>query len=373
MNKQYLKGLVKTEKGSNQFNVIASTATIDRQGESIDQAGWDLTNFLKNPVILWAHDYSSLPIGIAESTQVTDQGLVMNGRFASGEANPMADNVRMLYEDGILKTVSVGFIPKERNGNIITKAELLEVSFVPVPANPEALSLALAKGLTIEKSLVELITKAEKEKGEVCNPDSPAYDPAACEAEREREGKEGEEPPVEEKPEETPTAETPSEEAPKEGEEKVTTKPEICKPDSPSYDPAACGAIFCNPESPDYNPEYCDLMKTEDKEKAMATISEKVGRVISAKNRELISTAISTMKQSIASLAELLDATEPPVKGGGTPAGVKAGERSASEGGFVEIPEETLKELLNHSRIADKHNELSNAVIKRILKGNPKD
>jgi phage head maturation protease len=43
-----------------------------------------------------------------------------------------------------LKTVSVGFIPKERdpeNQRIITRAELLEVSFVPVPCNPNALSL----------------------------------------------------------------------------------------------------------------------------------------------------------------------------------------------------------------------------------------
>src|SRR3972149_8790760 len=148
MNKQFLKGYVKTVKGSNQFSVIASTATIDRQGESIDQAGWDLANFLKNPVMLWAHQYDQLPVGVAEDIQITEQGLTMSGRFADVKANPMAENVRMLYEDGILRTVSVGFIPKERNGNVITKAELLEVSFVPVPANPEALALAMTtKGI----------------------------------------------------------------------------------------------------------------------------------------------------------------------------------------------------------------------------------
>lgn len=44
----------------------------------------------------------------------------------------------------MVKTVSVGFIPKQRqeeNRRIITNAELLELSFVAVPCNPEALSL----------------------------------------------------------------------------------------------------------------------------------------------------------------------------------------------------------------------------------------
>ena len=52
--------------------------------------------------------------------------------------------MRQLYDEWVLKTVSVGFIPKERdvnNSSIITRAELLELSFVPVPCNPNALSL----------------------------------------------------------------------------------------------------------------------------------------------------------------------------------------------------------------------------------------
>ena len=44
----------------------------------------------------------------------------------------------------MVKTVSVGFIPTQRqedNRRIITSAELLELSFVAVPCNPNALSL----------------------------------------------------------------------------------------------------------------------------------------------------------------------------------------------------------------------------------------
>lgn len=58
----------------------------------------------------------------------------------------------------MLKTVSVGFIGKERQGEKITKKELLELSFVAVPSNPSAVSLdgktyqeAVQKGLIIEE------------------------------------------------------------------------------------------------------------------------------------------------------------------------------------------------------------------------------
>ena len=54
----------KAASDSGNFEVVISTADIDRQGESINQAGWDLTNYLKNPIVLWAHDYYTFPIGI---------------------------------------------------------------------------------------------------------------------------------------------------------------------------------------------------------------------------------------------------------------------------------------------------------------------
>ena len=313
--KIYLKGLVKAQKGAGTFEVIASTSVIDRQGESIDQSGWELDNFLKNPVMLWAHNYGELPVGVAEQVEVNDTGLVIKGRFADGKANPKAEQIRLLYEDEILKTVSVGFIPKERNGNIITKAELLEVSFVPVPANPEALSLALAKGF--DASLFD-------EKG------------------------------------------TPDDDEDDDDEDDVNaTKPTICEPDSPDYDPQACGAIFCNPDSPDYNQDFCDLM-----EAIKTQVETKAGRVLSQKNRDLIQNAINQFKQSITVMQELLDATEP-AKNGIAPSGEHLEkERSKSVDGLIEMPVETLKELLSHTRTADKLNELSNTIIKRVLKGN---
>ena len=59
--------------------------------------------------------------------------------------------VRRLYDEKIVQSVSVGFIVKGRDpvdNSIITAAELIELSFVPVPANPEAVDILKAFGLS---------------------------------------------------------------------------------------------------------------------------------------------------------------------------------------------------------------------------------
>lgn len=160
-----------TETGS--FEVVISTADFDRQGESVSQAGWDLANYKENPVVLWGHDYYSLPIGICDSISVEGGRLIAKGRFAPAEANPFAQQVRKLYDLKIVRATSVGFIALEQNGSVITKAELLEFSFVPVPANPYALSLGQVAKAGLDLAMLatkglKLETKAE---GDACTMD----------------------------------------------------------------------------------------------------------------------------------------------------------------------------------------------------------
>lgn len=154
-------GEMKAADDDHTFEVIASTEGQDRDGEVVMQDGIDLTNYLKNPVILFGHDYWSLPIGKATEVFRKDGQTVVRGIFATKEANPVAEQCRLLYQQGILKAVSIGFIPKRYEGNRIVECELLELSFVPVPANPEALSmLNYAKSLGIEKELAFAVKSA---------------------------------------------------------------------------------------------------------------------------------------------------------------------------------------------------------------------
>lgn len=158
-----IKNLIEKTKSANDtdsgnFKIIVSTADIDRQGESVNQNGWDLTFYKLNPIVLWAHDYASLPIGMATKIEVNDGKLIAEGKFAPAEANPFAQQVRKLYDLGMLNATSVGFIPKEYDGKkdgLITKSELLEFSFVPVPANPMALRLDEIKLNGIDTQLLK--------------------------------------------------------------------------------------------------------------------------------------------------------------------------------------------------------------------------
>lgn len=143
---------------SGSFRVIISTADVDRQGESVDQTGWDLSFYKSNPIVLWAHDYGSLPIGMCTKIEVDAGKLIAEGKFAPEEANPFAQKVRKLYDLGMINTTSVGFIPKEFNmekDGVISKSELLEFSFVPVPANPFALRLDQIKELGLDLEMLK--------------------------------------------------------------------------------------------------------------------------------------------------------------------------------------------------------------------------
>lgn len=143
------------------FRMVISTDQVDRHGEIVNQDGWQYDNYMKNAVVLWGHDSYSIPVGITDKlSMVVENGvksLVAEGRFAAHE---FAQTLRKLYEDGMLRASSVGFIPLEYDGNTITKAELLEWSFVSIPANPFALS---ARGYDVSTLISKGVIKDTEE------------------------------------------------------------------------------------------------------------------------------------------------------------------------------------------------------------------
>lgn len=149
-----MKALIEQTKAASDtgtFEVVITTENLDRYQEVIKLDGWQLEHYRNNPVVLWGHNHNNL-IGMATSVEIIDGKMIAKGKFAPTEEG---QEKRRLYDMGFLKATSVGFIEKEREGNLITKAELLEFSFVSVPANPYALKLSMEKGLNIN----ELVTK----------------------------------------------------------------------------------------------------------------------------------------------------------------------------------------------------------------------
>ena len=139
--------------------VVASDATLDRMGDTIDPAGWDITGYERNPVVMRDHSYRvENIIGQAERTWVEDGRLMQRHRIDPGEANPEAQSVWARILSGSLRAVSVGFHAVEwrkrkdadgewTGGWDFLRQELLEVSWVAIPANPAALlSEAVSEG-----------------------------------------------------------------------------------------------------------------------------------------------------------------------------------------------------------------------------------
>ncbi|MFO0607276.1 MAG: HK97 family phage prohead protease [Polyangiales bacterium] len=141
-------------KDARTIDVVASTDAEDRYGEVVEQV-WQLDAYAANPVVLYAHECDELPIGKAENVRVESGQLLATLRFVSGDVNPKAEQVWQLIQEGVLRAVSVGFIPHtyrwekqaDREVLVLTDNELVEISVVPVPANPEALARMRARAL----------------------------------------------------------------------------------------------------------------------------------------------------------------------------------------------------------------------------------
>jgi hypothetical protein len=135
---------------------VASDETIDRDLEVIKAEGWDIKSYKKNQQGLWAHNHGGLPIwrGLKTWIEAGEKKLKTIALFTSEETgNAMGEAIFRLYDNKFLNAVSVGFIgldierqdeeeigggnkPKIRR--TFLKQELLEISAVPVPANPGA-------------------------------------------------------------------------------------------------------------------------------------------------------------------------------------------------------------------------------------------
>lgn len=141
-------GLVrKIDEDNRRVTVVVSTGDLARDDAVIQQDGWEFANYDKNPVVLWAHDDRALPIAKAVPSlrQVTANELIETHEFAD---HPFADTVWNQVKGGFVSATSVRWLPgktemKNVNGRsvlVFTKGhELLESSYVPIPADPGCL------------------------------------------------------------------------------------------------------------------------------------------------------------------------------------------------------------------------------------------
>ena len=131
--------------GDNAYSVTIFANEMARDGIAIDPDTIDFSNYEKNPVVLYAHDFmgrtdsGGLPIGrTLKLVRAADGQIRADFEFLEGD--PFAARVRNAWDRGFLRGASIGWRtePAGRGGRA-TKSELIEWSIVAVPADPDAL------------------------------------------------------------------------------------------------------------------------------------------------------------------------------------------------------------------------------------------
>lgn len=172
------KGLVPSEiafdEGERASWDYITTGAKDRDNEIVDPSGGVFDDYMKNPVVLFGHEHRGMPIGMCTDIKVGKTNIAAKTVYAN---TAQANEVYEYRKAGFPMAKSIGFIPlkttrfapdSEEGKQGITRRYdkwlLLEYSDVPVPSNPEALQIAISKGLLAGKNAADftIILAVEK-------------------------------------------------------------------------------------------------------------------------------------------------------------------------------------------------------------------
>ena len=161
---------VRASNEDRKVKFIFSTDSKDRHGTRINPDGWRLDNFNKNGIASFQHRAYGDPdpdmiIGRAQAWK-SDGRLVGTIDFEDEEVNPLAEKLYKKVKAGTLNAVSVGFVEhdghwgqdkergtpdEEKDTYYFDDVELMEISLVTVPSNPEALAYRTFEATGVQK------------------------------------------------------------------------------------------------------------------------------------------------------------------------------------------------------------------------------
>jgi len=148
---------------------VANSGQADRWQEVMPEDCWKLDNFKLNPIMLYNHDHGK-PIGRVLKLTPTDKGLEFVAEIGVGSDFGLTETqkeVRALIAQGVLNTLSVGFIAHDwawegkdgRDVMVYKSAELTEISVVTVPMD----ALATITGVSVKSLLGQENNKQQGE------------------------------------------------------------------------------------------------------------------------------------------------------------------------------------------------------------------
>lgn len=134
--------------------VIISTEAVNSYGTRVLTSGIDLSQYERNPVLLWMHRRSwepgAMPIGRMENLRVEGDKLIGTPVFDKND--PFAQQIESKWENGFLRMASAGLVILETSNDpalvypgqkreTVTRSILEEVSIVDIGSNDDALQL----------------------------------------------------------------------------------------------------------------------------------------------------------------------------------------------------------------------------------------
>jgi len=144
-----------------EITTVGSQEKLDRDRDVVVVNGIETKGYKRNPVVLWSHRSGDPPIGKTTKVWKEDDKLMFKIQFASMEEYGFADTIYKLIKGGYLSAFSIGFSPdwkqavfdEKVGGYVFNKVDLLEISVVNVPSNPNA----LVQSKSIQKALKDNI------------------------------------------------------------------------------------------------------------------------------------------------------------------------------------------------------------------------
>lgn len=170
MDKIIKHSTVKVEKVDKRvLRFVGSDQGTDRDGDQIMVDYWNLTEYRKNPVVLFAHQHSEVPVARTKRVFVDNEKkrLMFDIEFPEPEVSSMGDSLYKLYKNGFMQATSVGFIPdfskvkypEKKNdkgpSRIFEGQTLLEISLVAVGSNARALLTSKSVADAIKKDIID--------------------------------------------------------------------------------------------------------------------------------------------------------------------------------------------------------------------------
>lgn len=175
----YSSEIRKRNEDTRTLTFVASDGTRDAAGTVLNQENWSLKRYEKNPIIPYQHDVylgwdSSNPDNIIGKGRayVEDGKLMVDITFETKDINEKAEKIYKKLLFGSLNAVSVGFLPIGKgswgkgdeaiDGSNPTYyyagQELLEISVVNIPSNPNA----VRRAMEYEQNELKALMEAEK-------------------------------------------------------------------------------------------------------------------------------------------------------------------------------------------------------------------